>query len=322
MVRNERSRRVWHALATGSWLSWPHGQPSVRALAWLRQNEHPTGGIRVHSRHRAAYAEVTGYLIPTLLQWRETDLAIRCAEWLVRVQAPDGSFADPNEGLPYVFDTGQVLRGLLATVDLVPAAAASARRAADYLCRMAMDGGRAGFDVRYPGTDPLSTHLYVLPPLLQAAALFAEPRCRETAEACVEYYISRRDALQIGTRTHELGYELEALIDLGRQDLAAPVLQRLASLQAKDGSLRSGEQPWVCTPGLAQIAVCWYKTGNLVPADKAVLWLESRQLRGGGFFGSYGPGASYFAEVAPSWGVKFYLDAHRLRTASRSAEAR
>lgn len=124
--------------------------PSARALHWVRCNELSTGGIRVHSRHPAAYAEVTGYFIPTLLEWGEFELAVRCAKWLISVQSADGSFADPDRGLPYIFDTGQVLRGLLATMDTVPEGAASAQRAAEYLCQHTLEGGRAGFDVTYP----------------------------------------------------------------------------------------------------------------------------------------------------------------------------
>lgn len=287
---------------------------SARALHWVHRNELATGGIRVHSRHPAAYAEVTGYFIPTLLGCGEAELAARCAQWLISVQAADGSYTDPDRGWPYIFDTGQVLRGLLATIDIIPEAAGSARRAADYLCRQAVDGGRAGFDVRYPDTDPKSTHLYVLPPLIQAAELFREPRYADVAERCLEHYRSRPDTLRIKTLAHFLGYEIEALIDLGRKDLAVPVLDQLRHLQRNDGSLRGvGGQEWVCTPGLAQIAVCWYKMGQHQPADNALTWLEKRQLWCGGFFGSYGPGASYFPDVVPAWAVKFYLDAHRLR---------
>jgi malonyl-CoA O-methyltransferase len=297
--------------------------PAARALHWVQCNELETGGIRVHSRHPAAYAEVTGYFIPTLLHCGKTELAARCAKWLIKAQAADGSYADPDRGLPYIFDTGQALRGLLATIDIIPEAAGSARRAADYLCRRAVDGGRAGFDVRYPGDIPKSTHLYVLPPLFQAAELFAEPRYADVAERCLEHYPYRPDALRVETLTHFLGYELEALIDLGREDLAMPVLDQLRRLQRNDGSLRGvGEQEWVCTPGLAQIAVCWYKIGQRQAADKALAWIEERQLWCGGFYGSYGPGASYFPDVVPAWAVKFYLDAHRFRLLSSQQNAR
>ena len=291
--------------------------PAQRALQWLRENEHPKGGIRVHTRHRAAYAEVTGYLIPTLLSYGEMDLAVRCARWLVSDQAADGAFLDPNERIPFIFDTGQALRGLLAIADLLPSAAASALRAANYLRANAIEGGRGGFDVRTRDPDPLSSHLYVLSPLRQAAEFFNDPSYRQIADACLDHYVARADALQLETRTHELGYELEALIDLGRADAAAPVLDKLSALQNEDGSLRAvGGEQWVCIPGLAQIAVCWYKLGKREPADRALRWLEHHQRSCGGFFGSFGPGASYFANVVPAWSVKFYLDAHRLRAAN------
>lgn len=333
LVRNESLQSGWHRIATVkdrmasgvgvlhlALLEWgvpSNYTPPMRALHWVRSNECTSGGIRVHSRHPAAYAEVTGYLIPTLIDYGEVELAARCAQWLIKVQAADGSYPDPNQALPYIFDTGQALRGLLAATNMLPAAAAAARRAANYLCENVVDDGCGGFDVRYPDTDPLSTHLYVLPPLLQAAEVFAEPRWRDVAERCLEYYIHRSDAIQLDTLTHDLGYELEALIDLGRLDLAVPVLGRLCQLQRADGSLRGvGGQTWVCTPGLSQIAVCWYKIGKSQPADLALAWLDKHQLRCGGFFGSYGPDAAYFSDVVPSWAVKFYLDAHRLRRLS------
>jgi len=296
----------------------------TRALHWVQRNELETGGIRVHTRHRAAYAEVTGYFMPTLLAYGEAELAARCARWLISVQAADGSYADPDRGLPYIFDTGQVLRGLVATIDIIPEAAAAARRAADYLCQQAVDGGRAGFDVRFHNnTDPQSLHLYVLPPLIQAADVFGEPRYAEIAERCLEHYVCRPDALRIETLTHFLGYEIEALIDLGHNDLALPVLNQLRRLQGNDGSLRGeGGQEWVCTPGLAQMAVCWYKTGQRQPADNALAWIEKRQLWCGGFYGSYGPRAAYFPDVVPAWAVKFYLDAHRLRLLSSLRDAK
>lgn len=45
-------------------------------------------------------------------------------------------------------------------------------------------------------------------------------------------------------------------------------------------------------------------------------WLEAHQRPSGGFLGSVGRGASYFPDAEPAWGVKLYLDAHRLRVLS------
>src|SRR3990172_1471573 len=61
-----------------------------RAIKWLRTCEHPNGGMRVHRDHPDASPRVSGYLVPTLLQYGEKDLAIRCLHWLIRIQREDG----------------------------------------------------------------------------------------------------------------------------------------------------------------------------------------------------------------------------------------
>jgi malonyl-CoA O-methyltransferase len=291
--------------------------PASRALEWIRAHELPTGGIRVHSRHACASPEATGYLIPTLLQYGERELTLRLVRWLLCIQRADGSYPGPDDGKSYVFDTGQVLRGLLAAIEIEPRAKDAAMRAADYLCREMHDQGRGGFGNRYGGIIPESVHLYVLPPLLQAAEVFQNPRYREMAENCMAYYLSHPDFLRVDDLTHFLAYQLEALIDLGRADLAIPVLDELEKQQKSDGSVRGvGGAKWVCAPGLAQLAICWYKIGRWEPADKALAWLERHQRPSGGFLGSYGPGASYFPSVEIPWAAKYYLDAHRLRVLS------
>ena len=294
-----------------------HLSPPARALAWIRAHEMSTGGIRVHSRHPSAYPEVTGYLVPTLLQYGERELAIRLIRWLVSVQRADGAYTDPDHGRSYIFDTGQVLRALLAGADLVPEARDAARQAADYLCAQLIEDGKGGFGVRYAGTIPESIHLYVLPPLQLAAEVLRSSAYRAAAERCLEYYCAHPEALQIEGLTHFLGYDLEALIDLSRADLATPILDVLRAQQAADGAVRGvGGAAWICSPGLAQLAVCWYKVGQWEPGDKALTWLEAHQQPSGGFLGSYGPGASYFPHVELSWAAKFYLDAHSLRVAA------
>lgn len=293
--------------------------PALRAIEWIHAFENPKGGIYVSSNDSSSYPEVTGYLIPTLLEYGEKDLAARLTRWLVRIQRRDGSFPSAK-GVPHVFDTGQALRGLLAASELVPDAAESGVRAAEYLYNRTIAGGVRGFDVdyiwirRYSKSIPMSTHLYVLPPLLRASEMFQNPKYRTAVDNCLEYYVKSKDSLQLSTLTHFLAYELEALIDLGRSETATPILDKLREEQADDGSVRGMQSvSWVCTPGLAQLAVCWYKIGRREPADKALKWLEAHQTQSGGFRGSYGEDASYFPDVEISWAVKFYLDAALLR---------
>lgn len=287
----------------------------ARALGWLVQHEIPTGGIRVHTQHPNAYPEVTGYIVPTVLALGQRALAGRLVRWLMCIQRGNGAYYDAMGEKPYLFDTGQVIRGLLAGRELVPGALACAERAADYLLSEMVQGGQGGFGPRYDGRIQEPIHLYVLPPLMQAAELLGRPDIRQAAQRCLDYYAGHEQALRIVHLTHFLAYELEALIDLGKPELAQPVLDELARLQKDDGSVRGrGDGQWVCSPGLAQIAICWYKTGQPDRADRALAWLERHQQEDGGFLGSYGPGAAYFPDAEPAWAVKYFLDAHRLRT--------
>jgi malonyl-CoA O-methyltransferase len=292
------------------------GLPSPkRAIEWIRRHESEYGGILAHSSSALAYPEVTGYLVPTLLRYGERELATRLVRWLLCTQRADGSYTSP-EGTPYVFDTGQALRGLLVAEGLVSGTLEASSRAASYLCSQMVEGGKGGFGLRYSGSIPESVHLYVLPALCQAAESLCEPQYRIAAERCLEYYLTQ-NALKVGTLTHFLGYELEALIDLRREDLTRPVLDALSQEQATDGSVRGADRSsWVCSPGLAQLAICWYKIGQWQPADKAMEWLDAHQRPSGGFLGSYGPKSSYFPDAELSWATKFYLDAHLLRVMS------
>ena len=295
---------------------------AARALSWIRDNHLPGGGIRVESRHRFAYPEVTGYIVPTLLAYGDEELATALTEWLLCIQRPDGSFTDPDQGRSYVFDTGQVLRGLLSMCGRIAGAEDGARRAADYLVATMIDEGRGGFPNQYAGTDcPEAVQLYVLPPIVAAADRFDCARHRDAARRCAEYYLAQPDCLRLDDLTHFLAYELEALIDLGHADRTRETLAALAAAQGPDGGVRgvgagTGEHVWVCTPGLAQLAICWYKMDTPDPADRAMTWLERHQEPDGGFRGSYGRGASYKAHVEVSWAPKFYLDAHLLRVSA------
>src|SRR3990167_4797404 len=84
----------------------------MKTLDWVKSQELPTGGLAEFPGGKA-YPEVTGYMIPTLLDWGEIDLANRLADWLVSIQNPDGSF-NGTDGKAHVFDTGTCYEGLKA----------------------------------------------------------------------------------------------------------------------------------------------------------------------------------------------------------------
>jgi malonyl-CoA O-methyltransferase len=295
-----------------------------KAVEWVRANRLPGSGIRPHHKSSVETMEVTGYLIPTLKAVGETRLATELALWEASVQAKDGSFAAPGEKVAYTFDTAQVIRGFLAMVDDVPTLEKNLRSACDWVAKQIRRNGRVttpsydAWRLDDGGTFTDYAHLYVLPPLLEAGRKLGEPAYTRAAQRGMEYYRSKRDLTEfkpeMGTLSHIFGYMMEALVEMGEIDLAKKGLDQAAAIQEKDGAIPAfpGVR-WVCSTGMAQLAVAWYKLGEREPADRAMDYLATLQNESGGFFGSYGEGARYFPAEEISWAPKYYIDAWLLR---------
>ncbi len=297
--------------------------PVEKAISWVKAHKVPGSGILVHHRHVAASQEVTGYFIPTLYNMGEKDLARDLVRWEASVQRADGAFT-AVDGIPYTFDTAQVLRGFLAVLDEVPELEANIRRACDFIeSQVSADG-----EVRSPsygmwkvpdgGAFSEYTNLYVLPPLLEAGRRLSEPRYVAAVERSMDYFTQKSDLVDFepnfSTLSHVFGYMMEALVDLGEVALAREGLRQVAAIQKDNGEIPAYPGvDWICSTGMAQLAVAWYKLGNFDPADRALAHLERIQNSSGGFFGSYGAGASYFPREEISWAVKFFLDCCILR---------
>jgi len=296
--------------------------PIQRAVAWVHRNRAPGGGILIHHLSKLATQEVTGYLIPTLLNAGEQDLAIELALWEASVQREDGSLAAPD-GVPYTFDTAQVVRGFLAVLDLAPQLEPNLRRACDYVVKQIGSDGRVtskSLDMWKLADGSVITdycNLYGLPPLFDAGHRLGESRYIDAASRSVEYFRRQPDLVtfkpETGTFSQVFGLMREALVDCGERELAAKGLAQAEAIQQVDGSIPAYPgATWVCSTGMAQLAIAWFKLGHAGPARKALTYLERMQHRSGGFFGSYGKGASYFTKEEISWGVKFFIDAELL----------
>lgn len=293
-----------------------------RALQWVRAHRLPGDGVVPFSRSRVATQEVTGYLIPTLYEWGERDLALELAAWEMSVQRDDGAFA-AIDGVPYTFDTAQAIRGLLAVIDDLPQAEEHLRRACDFIVSQITADG----EVRTPSyslwqfangtTFSRYADLYVLPPLVAAGARLSEARYVAAADRALTRFRQHEDLTtfaNLSTFSHIFGYMMEALAELGETTLARKGLAQAARLQARDGGIPAYPgASWMCATGIAQLALAWYRIGDRGPADKAVAYLEHVQNPSGGFYGGYGRGVEYFPADEISWAVKFYLDAVRWR---------
>jgi malonyl-CoA O-methyltransferase len=301
------------------------------ALDWLRYHRVADGGIAVSSTQHVSYPEVTGYLIPTLLESGERELAIGLARWLMTLQRGDGGFGGPTEpDESYPFDTGQVLRGFVAVAGVLPEVEHSLARAADSL----INGGAVRGLVRprpesrwmrqYGSQISESIHLYCLPPLLKAGELLGRPEYVEAAEKSLDYYLTRDERLlEFRFLTHYYGYVLEALVDLNRPDLARQGLEPILERQTPEGAIPGVPgAAWVCSPGALQMAIVGYKLGLCDFANRTFDYMLRLQLPNGGFLGSYGPGAAYARDGEVSWANKFFLDASHWRICSSFARQR
>lgn len=293
-------------------LFWKKKKPShEQAMAWFKANMVPGQGIIVHTKQPVPYPEVTGYFIPTLYDWGETELARTCTRWLMSIQLPNGAFPAPD-GVPYTFDTAQIMRGLCAALGDVEGAEESLRRASDWMLTQVDEDGRLKTPSTALWTDIASDliHTYALPPLAEAGRLLGVTDYTDAANFVLEHYKRREDLVPFNRLSHFHAYAMEALCEMGETELAARGIADVARVQRADGSIPAyPDVDWVCSTGMAQYAIVWYTLGDKARADSAMAYLEKIQNKSGGFFGSYGKGAKYIAGAEISWAVKYFLDA-------------
>lgn len=281
------------------------------ALKWIKAHTVPSQGIVVTSKNTVAYPEVTGYFIPTLLKCGETERALSYGDWLISIQNKDGSWNAPKTNTPYTFDTGQILKGMAALIPHSTKFVEPTRRGCDWLLQQQrLDGSLSTPDATFWGNIvPEAIHLYTLEPLRQAAALLEYPHYEETVQKALQFYKSDPSLTEFSTLSHFHAYIIEALVDLGEREMAENAMQKVAELQRKDGAVPAWRnKKWVCSTGLFQYALIWYKLGQHERADSAYNYALTLQNKTGGFFGSYGYNANYFPDEEISWAVKYMLD--------------
>lgn len=288
-------------------------------MGWCKTHSVPDQGVIVHTKQPVAYPEVTGYYIPTLYQWGDADTARTWTRWLMSIQLPDGAFPAPD-GVPYTFDTGQIMRGLVAALDDVPGSEAGLRHACDWMLTQI---DQATGQLKTPSTELWTDiasdliHTYALPPLLWAGQRLGVREYVDAVRFVLAYYKRQPGLVPFNRLSHFHAYAMEALTELGEMDMARQGMADVARLQRPDGSIPAyPDVDWVCSTGMAQYAIVWYALGDKARADRAIAYLEKIQNPSGGFFGSYGKGAKYIAGAEISWGVKYFLDAWRLKLLS------
>jgi hypothetical protein len=334
-----------------------------RLLGWLCRAQDVCGGGGVAGWYAlaggwsAAYPETTGYIIPTVLEAASrtgslADLtrARRMAEWEVTVQLPEGGWqgglvTDPP--VPIVFNTGQVLQGLLAAHAAFndPAFAAAAERGAGWLLSVQdPDGAWRRHD--YQDT-PHAYATRVAWPLAVLAEQTGDRRLRQAAVRNLDWTLGQQApdgwfacsgfAPEEAAFTHTIAYTLEGLIEaaavLGDEryhqaaQRAAEALlltfERRRRLAGTYGPGWTGDFRFACVTGEAQMGRVWarlfdltgdarYLNAALKITDQVlarIAWGSRHPGIQAGVPGSAPLWGPYMRFRFPSWAVKFTLDA-------------
>lgn len=333
-----------------------------RGLGWLTrsQDRSGSGGVASFDFHRwmRGYPEVTGYVIPTFWDYahrfddsRLAERAVRMADWELLIQLADGGWEGGNHGdgePPVVFNTGQVVRGLLRTwAERHDERYLSAvTRAADWIvANQESDGSWAA--ANFKGMKRVYDS-YVSAPLAALAELTGDERYADSARRNCDFVLRHQRPngwfelcdnsphYNNAPVTHTVCYTASGLIEAGSilgedRYVEAGVRAALALAACVDdsgwlpGRVRNDWSPavsWVCITGSAQLGVLLVGPCRQSGDDKTAR-VASRLLdflayvqqltsvgsdRSGALAGSYPIWAPYAPLRWPCWSTKYLLD--------------
>lgn len=300
-----------------------------KAKQWIRNNTvDNNGGIVVTHKQRVLYPEVTGYFIPSLLKIGEKELAISFAKHMCEIQKPDGSWYDPTGKNPFVFDGGQILKGLMAVRKYLSEIDTYIIKGIDWIFSNMKDSG----ELIQPNKDIWGSrddycneliHIYCMSPIIEAARLLNRPDYEEKANRVLDYYCNnfKERIINFSLFSHFYAYVIEGLIDCGRFNLAREAMKNFEKYQKSDGAVCAWNNVgWTCSTATFQFAIIWYKLGEINKANKSYEYACSLQNESGGWYGSYVHSPFDYFDILfkhrlyeknqeISWAVKFFIDA-------------
>jgi len=243
----------------------------------------------------APYPETSGYIIPTLLdaavELRDDSLraaAVRVGEWLLTLQHeqgwwPGGLYKPKRSGAPSVFNTAQILDGMVALARSTGELRwrSAALRAAQWLAG-GVDGRGLWRTGNYRGGFNPSYYAQVAWPMLMGWQLGAGEDVRDAAVRVLRQIVSRRAPNGVirgwsfdpdeAAFTHTIAYTLRGLIEsailLKDWDTFGSPCEAALERLARAAELAQGRLPgayyddwrpvkwYSCLTGNAQVALC------------------------------------------------------------------
>jgi hypothetical protein len=333
---------------------------------WIFRAQRPDGGIAAYysllTGYSESYPEVTGYIIPTLYDFGRLtgDLVARHAaflatDWLLSLQMTSGAFpgglrasgsGPDNNARPSVFNTGQILQGLVRANSETRNAKILERAVAagDWLAAIQQADGSWTGPATYQGT-PHTYYSMVAWALAQLAAESGDPRHAAAAERNIDWVLAHVqpsgwiDGINLHGHPaylHFIAYVIQGTLECGilrqRDDAimaaAKPAWVLLRKFETHKRLLGTyepdfkGGQRFACLTGNAQMSCIWLRlfevTGDLRYLNaalkmnemlKQLLPVKGRRGVVGGLAGSYPIWGAYQPMRFISWGCKFLADA-------------
>ena len=312
------------------------------AIKWIHNNTINDEGIIVTTGKKVIYPEVTGYYIPSLLDAGEVELAIKFAKKMCAIQKKNGSWYDSDDANPFIFDTCQILKGLVAIRHLLPEVDENIVAGIDWVFTNLKNDGhliQPNRDVWGPDDTHCNDliHIYCMSPIIEAGKVLNRPDYVEKANVVLDYYIEHhRDRIVNYTLfSHFYAYVIEGLIDCGRVDIAREAMKNFEKYRNDNGKICAyNDVDWVCSTATFQFAIIYYKLGDKKKGDIAYNYMCTLQNPSGGWYGCY-TGSKineliwrakrkfgitsrylYSHKDEISWANKFFLDATRYKEMS------
>lgn len=332
------------------------------ALDWIAgsQDRVGSGGVGCYEFYgwTTGYPEVTGYIIPTLFDWHHSlgrsdlcDRALRAADWELRIQQPDGGFEGGYEGdgnPPVVFNTGQVIRGLLRAYEETgdERYLDSAHRAGSWI-RDNQDDDGSWTTANFKGMKRVYD-AYVAAPLARLSVVSGDQSFASAATRSCEFVLSRQRAngwfeladnsptMNDAPLTHTINYTVDGLLETGEvlgeprfveaarlaADHQLELVERTPALPARLDERWRPRARYVCVTGVAQLGIVATKlherTGDAhyrraaTSIAEFLIGLQRMnalgEARRGALPGSYPVWGFYCPFKLPSWGTKYHLD--------------
>jgi uncharacterized protein YyaL (SSP411 family) len=342
------------------------------AILWIYRAQDATsnGGVShsylIGQGWARSYPETTGYIIPSLLNWyRVTEeeeprkRALKMADWEISIQLENGGIPNLVTGEPVIFDTGQVIFGLMSAFEATNDNRyfEGARKAGEWLIEN-LDKDFVWRKYGNPGSENVHTYnVRVAWALLELSRISGITKFRTLMEGFIDWALSqevqngwfRFNCLNDNDHPllHTIAYTAQGLLESGlllENDkcihAAIRTLDALLSHVSEDGRMPgrfdkgwNSTVRWSCLTGMAQISIIWERlfktTGEKKyknASERVNNFLKRTQDISsknpgirGGIKGSYPVNGDYGKYRVLNWATKFFIDALMLEEYSNSS---